>query len=291
MSPIVPAARARRVGFPGLVSACSAALSMLPLQGGPTSPGPAAGLAPFRMTLPGGLVEFEMVGLPAGELARAGGAQRVGPFWMSATEITWDAYDVFVFRLDLPEAQREGEVDGVTRPTKPYMLADRGFGHAGYPAISLSPKGAEAFCRWLSAATGRRVRLPTEAEWEWAARAGSASALSCGDEAGLAEIDWFRDNAERKTHPVGKKKKNAFGLHDMHGNVAEWATLEGGRPVACGGSFRDPAAGCGASARREPTPAWNAGDPQVPKSTWWLTEGAFVGFRVVCEPEPRSEAK
>ncbi len=258
---------------------------MIPLQAGATAETRAVELEPFMLTLPGGLVEIEMAAVPAGKLTRAGGELAVGPFWMAATETTWDAYDVFVFRLDLPETERQGDADGVTRPTKPYMLADRGFGHAGYPAISLSARGAESFCRWLSSATGRHFRLPTEAEWEWAARAGSPTAFSCTDEAQVAELAWFRDNAERKTHPVASKAKNAFGLHDMHGNVAEWASLPDGRPVACGGSFRDGAKGCGADARREPTAAWNAGDPQIPKSTWWLTDANFVGFRIVCDPQ------
>lgn len=238
----------------------------------------------WTVTLPGDLVQVEMLRVPGGTLAREGGAVEVAPFWMARTELTWDAFDVLVFRLDLPEAQRVVDIDGVTRPTKPYILVDRGFGHAGYPALSMSQLGAESFCAWLSQATGRRFRLPTVDEWEYAARAGSDTTYGCGDVSRLPEHAWFRDNAERKTHPVGTRTPNAFGLFDLHGNVSEWATLPDGKAVQCGGSFRDPAAKLGADARREPVPAWNASDPQMPRSVWWLADANFVGMRLVCEP-------
>lgn len=238
----------------------------------------------WTVTLPGGLVEIEMLRVPGGTLAREGGAVEVAPFWMARTELTWDAYDVLVFRLDLPEAQRVVDIDGVTRPTKPYILVDRGFGHAGYPALSMSPLGAQSFCEWLSAATGRRFRLPSVLEWEYAARAGSPTVYGCGAVEKLPEHAWFRENAARKTQPVGTRTPNAFGLHDLHGNVSEWATLAGGGAVQCGGSFRDPSGKVGADARREPQPAWNASDPQMPKSVWWLADANFVGMRLVCDP-------
>ena len=238
----------------------------------------------WTVTLPGELVQVEMVKVPGGSFERDGARVEVAPFWMARSELTWDAYDVLVFRLDLPEEQRVKDVDGVTRPTKPYILVDRGFGHAGYPALSMSQKGAESFCAWLSEATGRRFRLPTLDEWEYAARAGSATPYGCGDVARLAEHAWFRDNAERKTHPVAALAPNAFGLFDMHGNVSEWATLADGDAVQCGGSFRDGANKVGADARREPSSAWNASDPQMPKSVWWLADANFVGMRLVCDP-------
>lgn len=244
------------------------------------------------MTLPGDLVQVEMLRVPGGTLAREGGAVEVASFWVARTELTWDAYDVLVFRLDQPETQRVVDIDGVTRPTKPYILVDRGFGHAGYPALSMSPLGARSFCEWLSQATGRRFRLPTVDEWEYAARAGSATVYGCDEAEKLPEHAWFRDNAERKTHPVGTRTPNAFGLFDLHGNVSEWAELPDGTAVQCGGSFRDPAPKVGADARRESVPAWNASDPQMPKSVWWLADANFVGMRLVCdpaEPEPESD--
>jgi formylglycine-generating enzyme required for sulfatase activity len=226
-------------------------------------------LVPFSQPVAGSTATLEMVPVPA----RANG----GPLWIGATEVTWDLYDVFVYRLDEP-ADVPLDADALARPSKPYISMDRGFGHAGYPAISMSAHGAAAFCEWLSDLTGRRFRLPTEDEWR------SVCGLAAVDEADLADHAWYRATADGTTHPVATKKPDALGLYDLLGNAAEWCTGEDGRPVTMGGSYRDRADGIGCAARVEPSPDWNASDPQLPKSIWWLADAGFVGFRVVCEP-------
>lgn len=222
--------------------------------------------AQFTQPIAGTAVDLEMV--------------RVGGLWFGRTEVTWDAYDVFVFGFDRPPGEAEG-ADALTRPSKPYISMDRGFGHAGYPAISMSFRGAEAFCEWLTVTTGRRYRLPTVEEWR------AACALPDVGEAQIGRFAWHRGNAGGKTHPVATLAPDPAGLHDMAGNAAEWCRGENGDPVVLGGCYRDAAegVGCGASAR--PSKDWNRSDPQIPKSAWWLADGGFVGFRVVCETDPR----
>jgi formylglycine-generating enzyme required for sulfatase activity len=183
-----------------------------------------------------------------------------------------------------------------------------GRGNNGFPAISMTHHAANKFAQWLSAKTGEYYRLPTEAEWEYACRAGSKARFASGDdEAGLANQAWSRANADDHPHPVGRKQANAWGLFDMHGNVAEWvvdrydtSTYAGWaaagslatNPVALpdekryphvvrGGSWDDDAARLRSAARRASEPAWNRRDPQRPQSIWWLTDATQVGFRVV----------
>ncbi|MCG3125875.1 MAG: hypothetical protein CHACPFDD_00702 [Phycisphaerae bacterium] len=246
---------------------------------------------PFEERLPETTVSFEMVPIPAGEirLKDAKGSEskpvKVGPLWLSRTEVTWDVFDIFAYRLDLPDPTQEVGTDGVSRPTKPYLPPDRGFGHKDYPVISVTHEAAQEYCRWLSAKTGRKYRLPTEAEWEYACRAGATAAFSFGDDARqLGDFAWFAENSGDRTAKVASRKPNAWGLYDMHGNVAEWCLDSRGRAVARGGTYRDPPEKCRADARMRQQAAWNASDPQNPKSKWWLSDCSFVGFRIVCEP-------
>ena len=91
------------------------------------------------------------------------------------------------------------------------------------PVESINWSEAKKFCQKLSERSGYKVRLPTEAEWEYAARGGTTTEYSFGDDQSqLGEYAWFSGNAGSQTHPVGQKKPNPFGLYDMHGNVWEW---------------------------------------------------------------------
>lgn len=224
----------------------------------------------YRESIAGTLVSFEMVLVPASQTTS---------FYISRTEVTWDLYDVFMLGLDKP--METSGADAVARPSQPYGAPDEGWGHAGYPAIAVTRTAAEAFCRWLSAKTGKTYRLPTEAEWtRLAALAAGRSPLTATRVAALA---WHRGNAGGRTHPVGTKEPDAIGLVDLFGNAAEWVSTDDDTAVVRGGSHRDPLIEVGPSARRVQDPSWNERDPQLPKSRWWLSDAPFVGFRIVCE--------
>ena len=226
-------------------------------------------------SIPGTLVRFELVQVPAGTVVVNGRTVNVPAFEAGRTEVTWDMYDVFFLRLDEPRTG--GGADAMARPSEPYGAPDYGWGHAGFPAISVAYAGAQAFCVWLSARTGKRYRLPTEAEWQHMANL-------AGGKDRLDALAWHRGNAGDQTHAVKSKQPDALGLYDLFGNAAEWVSTNEARPVTRGGSFRDDAASVGPNARAVQTARWNERDPQNPKSIWWLSDGPFVGFRIVREP-------
>jgi formylglycine-generating enzyme required for sulfatase activity len=280
------------------------------------------------LPIPGG--EF-LMGSPGGEKDRGDdeGPQhkvQIDPFWMAKCEITWDAYEIWMFDTDIQRRQiygkkanerdRAAEAFQISQPTKPYTDMSFGMGKRGYPAICMTEFAAKTFCDWLSAKTGRYYRLPTEAEWEYACRAGTTTAYSFGDDPKqLGDYGWYFENALDKYQKIGQKKPNPWGLHDMHGNVAEWVldqhTLDfygrfgeatADNPLAIpttlyprvvrGGSWDSDPEECRSAARMKSEPGWKRQDPQIPKSVWYHTDATFVGFRIV-RPlvEPTAEAK
>jgi len=126
-------------------------------------------------------------------------------FWLAKYETTFDQYDLFCKKTGNSKAR------------------DEHWGRGNRPVIHVKWQDAQMYARWLSKKTGAKYRLPTEAEWEYAARAGTTTAFSWGDNPDdFPDYAWNSTNADKKTHPVGQKKPNPWGLYDMHGNVWEW---------------------------------------------------------------------
>jgi formylglycine-generating enzyme required for sulfatase activity len=225
----------------------------------------------------------------------------IDPFWMGKYEVTWDEYRLFMFSQQAGEVPgKDQDVDAISRPTRPYVEMSFGMGLNGYPAISMTQHAANKFAQWVSARTSHFYRLPTEAEWEYACRAGTTTAYSFGDDPSqLGEYAWYADNSSDKYQQVGKKKPNPWGLYDMHGNVMEW-TLDQLGPYDAkaaanpwvkatkpyphavrGGSWMDdpPQLRCGARVGSDST--WKIQDPQLPKSIWYHTDAQGLGLRLV----------
>ena len=286
-----------------------------------------AAMKPYVEQITGTDAKFKMVPIPAGKFMMGSPATEKGhqadeapqhevsvdAFWMEEHEVTWAEYELWSLKIDkqrrkfnkIENTERDKLVDAVAEPTSPYQEMSFGMGKEGTPAICMTQFAAKVYCRWLSAKTGRYYRLPTEAEWEYACRAGKETAYSFGnDPAKLGEYAWFTDNSEDKYHRVATKKPNPWGLYDMHGNVSEWVidqyvvdfygktagktasnplapnTKEFGRVVR-GGSWDDDADKCRSSTRRASEKDWKKQDPQIPQSIWYLTDATFVGFRVI----------
>ncbi|MEO6709385.1 MAG: formylglycine-generating enzyme family protein, partial [Planctomycetota bacterium] len=286
----------------------------------------AASMKLYTEVIVGTKAHFEMQPIAAGRFtmgsaleekkrkASEGPAHEVelAAFWIGRCEVTWDEYTPFQMKLD-KEARRQGGesaqaqdawADAVSRPTPPYVPMDFGMGKERCPAISMTQFAARQYTQWLSMKTGRFYRLPSEAEWEYACRAGTKTAYSFGDDpAKLGDHAWYFENSGETYHPVAMKKPNPWGLFDMHGNVAEWvldqydeASYASFKTMAqapitwptklypCsvrGGSWDDDSDRLRSSARRGSQAAWQQQDPQLPKSIWYLTDAKFVGFRVV----------
>jgi formylglycine-generating enzyme required for sulfatase activity len=228
-------------------------------------------LAVYRDSIPRTLIAFDLVRVPAGN--------GVGEFLIGRTELLWEAYDAFM--LSPPDTADRGGAEAIARPSRPYGAPDYGWGHRGYPTISVAREAGEAFCAWLSAATGRRYRLPTEREWlHVAALAIGSTPLS---RERLDSLAWHAGNSGGTTHAAATLRADALGLYDLFGNAGEWVVTADGSRVILGGSFRDPPHAVGPNARAVQDESWNERDPQIPRSRWWLSDGPFAGFRIVRE--------
>ncbi|MCI5223862.1 MAG: formylglycine-generating enzyme family protein, partial [Candidatus Electrothrix sp. AR4] len=159
----------------------------------------------------------EMVMLPNGRF-RMGDIQGKGSRdERPVHEVELDSFAISRYPVTFAEYDAFCEATGREQPK------DQSWGREDRPVINVSWQDADAYCAWLRRETGQTYRLPTEAEWEYACRAGSATTWCFGDdEKRLGEYAWYAKNSGIKTHPVGKKQANAWGLQDMHGNVWEW---------------------------------------------------------------------
>ncbi len=292
-----------------------------------------AAMKPYVEQLPGSQVSFRMLPIPAGLLLMKSpdtetgrkaneGPQReveVEPFWMGQFEVTWSEFELWATHSGAltqsaseTAARQRSEMlaDAITRPTKPFADLTFGMGRADCPAICMTQLAARCYCKWLSAKTGRYYRLPTEAEWEYACRAGTTGGFSFGratDEPG--DFAWYFDNGSDHYHKVGTRQPNPWGLYDMHGNVSEWvldryaadayshmpsakswqpfvgtdqgSTDAGASYVVRGGSWDSDPAQLRSAARDYSRPEWKNDDPRNPKSIWYNTEMTCPGFRVV----------
>lgn len=269
----------------------------------------------YLQKMEGTKLSFKMVPIPAGKFMMGSkvsdknkqvdeGPQKeiqIAAFWMGAYEVTRDELDVY---LKDESTSQNINVDAITRPSPQYVDLSWGMGkQGGYPANSMSQRTAIMYCRWLYEKTKIFYRLPTEAEWEYACRAGTQTTYYFGnDQAQLGLYAWYAINSDSRFHKVGQKRPNAWGLYDMLGNLMEWTLdhyqanaylgMQSVNPIAApntkkypktlrGGGFTESAIALRSAQRFHSDPVWNKRDPQIPKSKWWLTEASNVGFRLV----------
>jgi formylglycine-generating enzyme required for sulfatase activity len=300
-------------------------------------------MVPYTHRVEGTEVTFEMIPIPGGKStigspdSQLGRSQDEGPeftvevepFWMAKTELTWAEYKTFLKTYDIfKRLSRQGvrkasgldQADAMTIPTPLYEPSfTYEFGDdPQQPAVTMTQYSAKLYTQWLSGMTGSQYRLPTEAEWEYAARAGTNTAYSFGDDPlELHLYAAFADNSPEGAPKVGSKKANPFGLHDMHGSVWEWTldhyatdsyldrqgkTLTAEQALVMpkekssrcvrGGGWQDPPERLRSAARLGSNDTvWKDADPNVPKSPWWFTDdpARMVGMRLVRSAKPLAQ--
>lgn len=216
----------------------------------------------FTEYIPKSSVSFEMIAIPEGiytigspdnEALREvdEGPQRrikLSKFFMGAIEVSWDEYMAFFSQTgaegksETSSSGQNGQTDAITGATPPWGAPDQGWGKGSRPAITMTHHAAEVYCQWLSQVTGKKYRLPTEAEWEYAARGGSEGPyffegdakdftsegffkkLFGADTAGINTYVIYKENSPTKTQEPGAVLPNPFGLKNMLGNVAEFCS-------------------------------------------------------------------
>ena len=286
-------------------------------------------MVPYTVTIPGSKAKYTMLPIPGGVLQMGSPRKEANreanegpqfevtlePFWMGKYEVTWAEYMKYMSMHDIFKDFETHKMRLITEShkadviTAPSNLYDPSFtfvnGEApDLPAVTMSQYAAKQYTKWLSLLSGRFYRLPSEAEWEYACRAGTTTAYHFGDDASkLVKYGWFYDNANETTHPIGQKLPNPWGLYDMHGNVAEWvfdALLKDGYKqfdgkklkmeeaiawpkklyprVSRGGNWDLDAEDCRSAARLgSADDEWRAEDPNIPLSPWWFTSGPALG--------------
>lgn len=291
-------------------------------------------MVPYSMAIPGSKAKFDMLPIPGGVFRMGSPEGETGrqptegpqfevwiePFWMGRCEVSWAEYRQYMslfsvfkdFETKGVRKPADNQADAVTAPSRlydPTFTFDKG-DDPRLPAVSMSQFAARQYTKWLSGLTAQFWRLPTEAEWEYACRAGTTTVFHFGDEpTQLAEYGWSHANSGDKPHFVGEKKPNPWGLCDMHGNACEWVLdagltdgyqqLAGQQRTATetivwpkelsprvlrGGTWDSDPADCRSASRLFSNDrAWTETDPNLPKSPWWFTDGPAlaIGFRVV----------
>ncbi len=301
---------------------------------------------PFVQKIPGTDASFNMLPIAGGKFKMGSpdtekkrkadeGPQfevQVDTFFMEEHEVTWAEYNLYLENYQrlsekAPRIPADKRADAVTYPTPMYELEagpilDRMGRGPKFPAVIMSQLAARQYTKWLSKKTGRFYRLPTEAEWEYACRAGTTTTYSFGDDPKLLkDYGWYFDNSalddgDPGYHEVMKKKPNPWGLYDMHGNVAEWCidaydaawykqfngkTVKWSETIKWptevyprairGGSWNSEVNDCRSASRIPSKKGMNEKDPQLPKSPHWLSDGFWVGFRVISPAVEPTEAE